>query len=300
MSRLKAFLILVIPVFLSLSTVSVFWSDGAYAENKDDWRRNQQLMNSIRRQQTVRQSPIQQRRSTFSLSREFAQTQRQARAQRIQGYRASAQEIQKNISKRLRKNEHNLLRQRENQQIKALREKRDRTKLALASLAISRTQITTRLSQLPKVGSDAQRLSPRVVARAMRERPQRPTVEISRVDRRFTIPERPAFMAGTAGAARPFTKAGTLKWYKLPTSGPIRFVPERSWIPTNDLKKKKIGKRTGLVDKFGNVWLKGPSRTSGEEFEWDVQLSESGKKQLGQWSRTGSHLNVSLEGKVTH
>lgn len=37
-----------------------------------------------------------------------------------------------------------------------------------------------------------------------------------------------------------------------------------------------------------------------EPFEWDIQLSELGKKQLGWASRDKKHLNVSLKGKITH
>ena len=54
------------------------------------------------------------------------------------------------------------------------------------------------------------------------------------------------------------------------------------------------------MDRFDNVWTKGPSRTVGETFEWDVQLSKQGKEQLGWLSRDSSHLIVSLEGKITH
>lgn len=56
----------------------------------------------------------------------------------------------------------------------------------------------------------------------------------------------------------------------------------------------------GYLDKFGNIWTKGPSRTNGQPFEWDVQLSNTGKAQLGWATRDNSHLNVSLDGKFTH
>lgn len=49
-----------------------------------------------------------------------------------------------------------------------------------------------------------------------------------------------------------------------------------------------------------NEWIKEPSRTSGQNFEWDVQLSFHGKKQLGWATRDESHLNVSLDGRITH
>lgn len=38
----------------------------------------------------------------------------------------------------------------------------------------------------------------------------------------------------------------------------------------------------------------------GPAFEWDVQLSRTGKAQMGWLSRDASHLNVSLDGRITH
>ena len=57
---------------------------------------------------------------------------------------------------------------------------------------------------------------------------------------------------------------------------------------------------SGYIDKFDNIWTKGPSRTAGEPFEWDVQLSKRRKEMLGWLSRDGSHINVSLKGIITH
>jgi len=47
-------------------------------------------------------------------------------------------------------------------------------------------------------------------------------------------------------------------------------------------------------------WRQGPTRTAGEYFEWDVQLSNTGRTQLGWLSRDGNHINVSWKGHVTH
>ncbi|QBY07089.1 hypothetical protein E5F05_01815 (plasmid) [Deinococcus metallilatus] len=101
------------------------------------------------------------------------------------------------------------------------------------------------------------------------------------------------------GSTQP-TKKGSVKDAQLPTEGRIRYVPPQDWDPSNPLPRAKVGGRTGYVDRFGNVWIKGPSRTPGEAFEWDVQLSRQGKSQLGWASRDGSHLNVSLRGRITH
>lgn len=92
------------------------------------------------------------------------------------------------------------------------------------------------------------------------------------------------------------SKKGTLKINNLPTKGKIRYVPSKSWSSSQPLPKRN----GGYVDKFGNVWTKEPSRTAGQSFEWDVQLFKTGKKSLGWASRDESHLNVSLDGKITH
>ncbi|MEM9774810.1 MAG: polymorphic toxin type 17 domain-containing protein [Chloroflexota bacterium] len=98
-------------------------------------------------------------------------------------------------------------------------------------------------------------------------------------------------------AAKAVTSSKSLiKGAQLPNTGKIRFVPRAA-----DVKNGKLLKQNGgYVDKFGNVWKKGPSRTEGQAFEWDVQLSKTGKNQLGHLSPDGKHLNISLDGKVTH
>ena len=60
------------------------------------------------------------------------------------------------------------------------------------------------------------------------------------------------------------------------------------------------GGKNGFLDAFGNIWVAGISRTAGQHFEWDVQLSSQGKQQLGWMTRDNTHLNVSLDGRVTH
>ena len=102
---------------------------------------------------------------------------------------------------------------------------------------------------------------------------------------------------GSMGAAKPWTIAQRLKYAKLPTTGKIRFIPRIGYTPSDPLPR---GPNNGYLDKFKNEWVKGPSRTVGQEFEWDVQLSKLGAKQLGWASRDGKHLNVSLDGKITH
>ena len=54
------------------------------------------------------------------------------------------------------------------------------------------------------------------------------------------------------------------------------------------------------MDRFGNEWTRGPSRTAGQPFEWDVQLGKNATKGVIWASPDGAHLNVSLDGEVTH
>jgi filamentous hemagglutinin len=73
---------------------------------------------------------------------------------------------------------------------------------------------------------------------------------------------------------------------QLPNRGGFaRYVPPDDWNPTERLPR---GPQNGYVDNKGNEWVRGPSRTAGQPFEWDVQLPD------------GRHLNVSLDGKITH
>ncbi len=92
------------------------------------------------------------------------------------------------------------------------------------------------------------------------------------------------------------SKKYCIKKAKLPTEGKVRFIPPKDWTPSQPLKKKN----GGYLDKFGNVWVEGNSRTAGEFKEWDVQLSAKGRKQYGWICEEKNHLNVSLKGRVTH
>lgn len=58
-----------------------------------------------------------------------------------------------------------------------------------------------------------------------------------------------------------------LKEAKLPRKGKMRFIPSKSDLMRGKLSTQKVGNERGYVDKFGNVWIKGPSRTKGEAFE---------------------------------
>lgn len=106
-----------------------------------------------------------------------------------------------------------------------------------------------------------------------------------------------SFPAGSAGAAKVWSTKARLKAAQLPTKGKIRFIPMDGYKASNPIRR---GPNSGYIDRFGNEWISGPSRTPGQAFEWDVQLSSLGKHKLGWASRDNKHVNVSLDGKLTH
>ncbi|MFE2177990.1 ricin-type beta-trefoil lectin domain protein [Kitasatospora sp. NPDC059462] len=112
------------------------------------------------------------------------------------------------------------------------------------------------------------------------------------------------FVAGGTGDALvhntsevcPITKKAVIKAHGLPTRGKIRYVPPSHWRPNQPLPTGRVNGRSGILDKHGNAWVKGPSRTAGEKWEWDVQLKNH-RKYFG---TKVNHLNVSLKGRLTH
>jgi hypothetical protein len=93
--------------------------------------------------------------------------------------------------------------------------------------------------------------------------------------------------------------AGPGEEYGLPYQGRIRFIPEEGYNPNTPLPR---GPQNGYIDRFGNEWVVGPSRTPVHPYEWDVQLSRVGRSQLG-WLSSDSdmaHVNVSPLGEITH
>ena len=106
-----------------------------------------------------------------------------------------------------------------------------------------------------------------------------------------------AFPPGSIGAGKVWTTKARIKAAQLPTDGKIRFVPGKKYQASNPILR---GKNDGYIDRFNNEWIRGPSRTLGEPFEWDGQLSALGRKKLGWASRDGKHINVSLKGRITH
>ncbi|WP_312047289.1 polymorphic toxin type 17 domain-containing protein [Erwinia sp.] len=84
--------------------------------------------------------------------------------------------------------------------------------------------------------------------------------------------------SGTGGYAQPWSTKSRIKYVEIPTKGKIRFVPDSNYSPGNPLP---WGPNNGHPNKFGNEWVKGPSRTAGQAFEWDVQLSPKGNARPG-------------------
>lgn len=110
------------------------------------------------------------------------------------------------------------------------------------------------------------------------------------------------FAPGSIGAAKAWSIKGRLKAAELPAEGKIRYIPPKGYASSQNLPSVKI---KGCDDKcyrdrFDNIWKPGPSRTPGQRFEWDVQLSESGKKQFKWLIGNKNHLNISLDGRITH
>ncbi|MCX2828338.1 polymorphic toxin type 17 domain-containing protein [Bacillus sp. DHT2] len=83
---------------------------------------------------------------------------------------------------------------------------------------------------------------------------------------------------------------------ELPNKGHFRFIPG---------KEVKFNRQlNGYVDKFGNVWTKGPYHGDPKknfEFEWNVQLSEKGLKEWGKYTKNGKkYINVAPDGTISH
>lgn len=97
--------------------------------------------------------------------------------------------------------------------------------------------------------------------------------------------------------AHQWTKRARIKHARLPSSGKIRYIPPRNYHPGQPLPR---GPQGGYMDRYGNEWVRGPSRTPGQAFEWDVQLGQHATPGMKKFSPDGRHVNVSLDGEVTH
>lgn len=82
----------------------------------------------------------------------------------------------------------------------------------------------------------------------------------------------------------------------LPTQGKIRYVPPKNVNVNRGLPRDSQG---GYIDRFGNIWRRPRGQIVGER-HWDVQLSPTGRTQLGWASQSGNHINVSNDGRILH
>ncbi|HUB27234.1 MAG TPA: polymorphic toxin type 17 domain-containing protein [Tepidisphaeraceae bacterium] len=80
-------------------------------------------------------------------------------------------------------------------------------------------------------------------------------------------------------------KRVVLHQHHLPTGGEFPFVPPKQWWSHQPLPKNSKGE---YIDIKYQRWRKGPSRTEGETWEWDVQLLNN------------DHLNIDWSGNITH
>jgi uncharacterized membrane protein YgcG len=117
----------------------------------------------------------------------------------------------------------------------------------------------------------------------------------------------PPFPPGSVGAAKSWSIKSRLSERGLPNEGKVRYVPPEGYDPKVPLPR---GNHGGIIDRFGNEWVKGPTRTKGQLFEWDVRLSRVGEshfakleEQFGPFVRKlndGPYVNVSPFGHITH
>jgi filamentous hemagglutinin len=115
------------------------------------------------------------------------------------------------------------------------------------------------------------------------------------------------FPPGSVGAAKSWSIKARLSVQGLPNQGRARYVPMEGYNPSMPLPR---GNRNGYIDRFGNEWVKGPSRTLGEHFEWDFRLSPKGERffkhlenSVGLFIKDvghGPYVNISPVGHITH
>lgn len=100
--------------------------------------------------------------------------------------------------------------------------------------------------------------------------------------------------SGKPTAEQRLRKAG------LPQEGDFRFEPPKKYHPGNRLPVTDDGK--GFVDRYGNIWRKGPyhGKPGLFESEWDVQLSETGMRMWGRFARGKGYINVRPDGMLSH
>lgn len=106
---------------------------------------------------------------------------------------------------------------------------------------------------------------------------------------------------GGGGIRHQMREVGLPGWQSR--TGPFRFRAPTRWSRSGASLP-----RTGAVDRFGNVWQRGPAHgragAAGFEFEWDVQLSQQGLNAWGEHAHRrsdgGWYINVTPDGRLSH
>ncbi|MGI9418329.1 MAG: polymorphic toxin type 17 domain-containing protein [Geminicoccaceae bacterium] len=80
----------------------------------------------------------------------------------------------------------------------------------------------------------------------------------------------------------------------LPTEGDVTFDPGKR--TTEDTLVKNRGEKHGYLDQDDNEW----NWDKGKNDHWDVTLSDAGKRKFGHLSKSGTHINITPDGRIAH
>lgn len=180
---MKHVLNFVLAFVIALPASSVFNVSPAYSQSiANQLQRNRIYQDTLRQRQIERQRTETLRRQQDAQRRQDAQRQRQIRADQARRARENSLILQRQLRERLRTREQEFIRRGQTDRARQLRLRReqDRNRLTLTMLALSRMQIQARLSQLPRPATNLRAPANRIVARAVKPRPIRPTMRNTR------------------------------------------------------------------------------------------------------------------------
>lgn len=105
-------------------------------------------------------------------------------------------------------------------------------------------------------------------------------------------------------APKKATAKDRIKDEGLPTEGDFPFEAPKRYKPSEELPVVRDGRTKGYLDRFGNIWKKGPYHgkpgPNAPAHEWDIQLSEAGRRMWGQFARGKEYINVRPDGMLSH
>lgn len=100
------------------------------------------------------------------------------------------------------------------------------------------------------------------------------------------------------------TAKDRIKEEGLPTEGDFPFEAPKRYKPSEELPVVREGRTKGYLDRFGNIWKKGPYHgkpgPNAPAHEWDIQLSEAGRRMWGRFARGKGYINVRPDGMLSH